>query len=459
MDIKAIPEISTVLSQIDALLAGVFNDRRVAGMSAALIHDQQMVWSRGYGCSDIEKGIPADERTVYDIGSIVKMFTDTMLMQLRDAGKVNLDDPIEKHLPEFSIHNPYSDPRPPTFRQIAGHIAGIPREPGYLFDGSSGPRLEPMERVLANVREMQLVYPPLTGVHYSNLAVYIMGYALARAAGQPYKQYVREHILSPLGMCDSDWAPTPQMAERLAKRYLPLIGDQPRRTVSGVDFGDTGAPGGGFLSTINDMAQFVMLQFRAGPAGGRQILGSTSLREMRLPIYGDQGWGVGVGWFLEPVAGRASVKHGGSGPGCSAMLHFIPDLKLGFVVLLNEMNFAEDALAKQALELAAPAFANVFEVKQVKTLNPLPPQPERYVGAYDTPEGWGMDVQIVDGALRVFMKYAGVVLLSYDLNPQDEGHFVISGSSFDGEPATCEFDAAGGVKGLLLWGLPFNKVA
>ena len=94
-------EVKAALAALDSHLATVASEKQLAGMSVGVVHDQELIWSRGYGFASVERQIPATSATLYDIGSVTKLLTATMLMQLRDAAKLGLDDPIEQYVPEF----------------------------------------------------------------------------------------------------------------------------------------------------------------------------------------------------------------------------------------------------------------------------------------------------------------------------------------------------------------------
>ncbi len=127
IDLSA-PEIRAAIALAEAQLEFEQRNRKIPGLSAGIVYDQVLIWSRGYGYANVEKQIAADARSVYRCASITKLFTSTMMMMLRDAGKLNLDDPLEKYVPEFKIRSSYADPRPPTFRMVSSHAAGLQRE-------------------------------------------------------------------------------------------------------------------------------------------------------------------------------------------------------------------------------------------------------------------------------------------------------------------------------------------
>ncbi len=162
------PAVSAALANLDAQLAAAMKERNLPGLSAGVIYDQELIWAKGYGYADLEQHIPADADSIYEIGSVTKLFNAVMLMKLRDAGKLNLDDPIEKYLPEFKIRSRFSDPRPPTFRQVVSHVSGLPRE--YGFDVGQSGHLQQFSAavVLAGIKDKEMQFPAYSGSHYSS---------------------------------------------------------------------------------------------------------------------------------------------------------------------------------------------------------------------------------------------------------------------------------------------------
>src|SRR5262249_20806473 len=128
------PELRALLAEIEADAEKSRLKAQIPGMSIVIVHDQDVLLAKGFGYADREKKILADTKTVYRLASVTKPFTALMLMQLRDAGKLHLDDPIEKYLPEFKIKSRFPDARPATFRQVAAHYSGLPREAPMLYE-------------------------------------------------------------------------------------------------------------------------------------------------------------------------------------------------------------------------------------------------------------------------------------------------------------------------------------
>src|SRR5678815_5534636 len=200
-----------VLTEIEADAENARVRAKIPGMSIVIVHDQDVLLAKGFGYADLEKKIPADPQTVYRTGSVTKAFTALMLMQLRDAGKLQLDDPIEKFLPEFKIKSRFPDARPATFRQVAAHYSGQPREAPMLYEVQVADEQPSVEEQLKSLKNSEMLLPAMTMYSYSNLGYAIMGLALSRVAKQPYDQYVATQILEPLGMNHSGFALTEQM--------------------------------------------------------------------------------------------------------------------------------------------------------------------------------------------------------------------------------------------------------
>ncbi len=121
-------DVKDALAQIATQLEKEWKDKKIPGLSAAIIYDQSTIWADSYGYANQEQEFPATSQTLYSVASITKPVTATLMMHLRDAGKLQLDDPLEKHLPGFKVKSRLSNIRPPTLRQVAAHVSGLPAE-------------------------------------------------------------------------------------------------------------------------------------------------------------------------------------------------------------------------------------------------------------------------------------------------------------------------------------------
>ena len=236
----------------------------------------------------------ATPQTIYRIASITKLFTSTALLQLRDAGKLQLDDPVKRHLPWFRIRHKYPDAPPITIRHLITHTSGLPREAAFPYWSTA--EFPALEEIQDSLPQQETILPTETAWKYSNLAVTLAGEIVSAVSDQDYPAYVKDHILIPLGM-DSTFVKTiepnhPQLAAAYGRR-LP---DGTRETSPFTDCQGI-TPAANIATTVEDLAKFAMLQFRDGPAGGAQILKGSTLREMHRVHWLDpswqEGWGLG----------------------------------------------------------------------------------------------------------------------------------------------------------------------
>src|SRR5256714_7743641 len=193
--------------------------RGLPGLSLGIVYDQELVWARGFGLADVEQGRAAAPETLYRIASISKLFTATAIMQLRDAGKLRLDDPVNDRLPWFSIKQTYDGGPAITLRQLITHTSGLPRElSGVNWSDLTFPAREELRRVLPG---QEMVSAPEMEWRYSNLAVSLAGEVVSQVSGEPWPQYVERHVLQPLGMAATRTVPardTPGLAIGYGRR-------------------------------------------------------------------------------------------------------------------------------------------------------------------------------------------------------------------------------------------------
>ncbi len=166
------PEIGAALSLLEAQITRDITDRVCPGISVSVIHDQAMIWSRGFGYADLDGKVPASPDTVYAVGSITKLFTATMLLQLRDAGKLRLDDAVQDYLPEVRVPSRHAGAPAITFRHLVTHTSGLSKDAPTEYWATS--QFPPVERLMELMPETEQPYPSATQWKYSNLAIALM---------------------------------------------------------------------------------------------------------------------------------------------------------------------------------------------------------------------------------------------------------------------------------------------
>lgn len=380
------------LGLLDAWSANRVASRGQPGLSIGVVLGNHLVWARGYGFADLENKTPATPKTLYRIGSITKTFTAVSILQLRDAGKLQLDDPLQRHLSRVSIRSHSNSASAVTLRELLTHTSGLQREvPGTIVTDAIWPSDADLQRTLDQP------FDPDIHWKYSNLGFALLGKVVTMETGQPWDKYVQNHILLPLGMLAT--RPIPRADEPgLAVGYL--------RTAPGGSFvpapflpsGPT-APAMAIASNVEDLAKYMVFHIEEGSNGDSSVLSGPSLREMHrvqwlLPDW-QNAWGFGM--RVRRVDGMVRVGHNGIVPGHTANIEFIPSLKLGVIVCTNSNDGDPAAYVDYALQLLSPIIA--------KSVAAPPQNPNqqwrRYEGIYRSKDYRTWVATILDGQLSL----------------------------------------------------------
>jgi D-alanyl-D-alanine carboxypeptidase len=443
MKLQEQPDVADAIKVFEKWIEQHVAHRGVPGLSIAVVYDQEIVWAKGYGYSDLEKKTPATSSTGYRIGSISKLFTSTAILQLRDQGKLRLDDPVSLYLPWFTVPNALPDAPEISIRQLLTHTSGLAREADvpYWTD-----HVFPTRQELAEVaRNQDALTPPETTYHYSNFGMSLLGEIVTEVSGQPWADYVDEKIFLPLGMASSSGAPDEQLLQGLATAYMLQGPDGTRKVMEYYDAGAI-APAGGIVSTVEDLGRFTSLQFRGGPAGGDQILRGSTLREMQRVhwVYDSFTGGRGLGFQVSHRDGKNFVGHGGSIGAHVSHLLMVPDEKIAVIVAINADDGSPATVARQAYDVIAPSLVNATRKPEAPKLE-ADPAWRRYVGLYADPWGWEYEVLILNGELLIY---------GYDYPPYNDASSgytsltPVEGSTFrrpDNDLVTFELDDDGNV--------------
>lgn len=389
---------SEVIRMIDTWLEAQHDYDHLPGLSAAIVMDQEILWSKGYGMADLEKEVSASPSTIYSICSISKLFTSVAVMQLRDAGKLRLEDLAADHLPWFNLKQQYPDTGPITIRSLLTHSSGIPRESDYPY--WTGPEFPfpSTEQVKAKLGSQKTLYSPSSYFQYSNLGMTLLGEIVAEVSGMSYQQYIEENILKPLHLDDTHTnLPESLWRQKLATGYTALKRDGTRDMLP--LFQARGiAAAAGFSSTVEDLARFASWQFRLLEKGGEEILKASTLREMQRVHWVDPDWQTtwGLGFSVWEVDGRTMVGHGGSCPGYRSTLNVVPHKKQAFIVMINAQGVSPNKYATGMRDIMKKAANKAKEEKSALNL-------EAYAGHYNAQPWWG-EIAVLpwQGKLAVF---------------------------------------------------------
>jgi CubicO group peptidase (beta-lactamase class C family) len=323
------------VSQLDRILQEKQADR-LPSVAAAVVRKGEIVWANAVGYASYDGDVEATADTQYRIGSITKTFTATAIMQLRDAGELDLDDRLERHLPGIENGSP-------TIRRMLSHLSGMQREVGEMFVEGTTPAEEDLI--------VGFALPPARAHHYSNLAFGLLGRVVSAKSGLPYTRYVDERVIGPLGLGRTTWRPrAPKAQGYLVAEYARTVWEEPETDLGGV------AAMGQLWSTVEDLGRWAA--FLA--AGAEGVLDGRTIEEMWFPqvMYFPDDWvlGWGLGLQLYNQGGTIFGGHGGAMAGHLAGVYMNRKTQVGAAGLTNSgtrgsMDLFAIELVRKAQEL------------------------------------------------------------------------------------------------------------
>ena len=314
----------------DGLVPYAIRSGDIAGAGVVVVQNGKIVFAKGYGYSDLAKRKPViPDRTLFRPGSVSKTFTWTAVMQLVQAGKLNLDADVNTYL-DFKIPPKYG--KPVTLRDLMTHTAGFEEIIGDLFVEKPG-NLYPLDKYLKE-HVPGRIFPPGHVIAYSNYGATLAGYIVQRVSGQPFDEYVQHNIFKPLGMNRSTFAqPLPaDLAPLMAEGYISASSEQstPFELVEA-------APAGAASATITDMAKFMIAYLNGGRYNGHSILKPATIAQMfTLQVAPAPGMnGYDLGFYQENRNGQTIVGHGGDTGVFHSDLHLMPKAHVGVFMSFN----------------------------------------------------------------------------------------------------------------------------
>jgi CubicO group peptidase (beta-lactamase class C family) len=343
--------VSDAWREVEAFYRAGVERHHIVGSSLLLVRDGKVENRAVVGWRDRDTRAPVTGDTIFHWASITKTMTGIAIMQLRDRGRLALDDPIVKYLPELrQVHNPYGDMENVTLRQLLSHSAGF-RNPTWPWsEGKDWEPFEPprYEQLRAMLPYTELLFPPGSRYSYSNPGIVFLGRTIELLTNEDYEVYVDKHVLKPLGMYRSffDTAPPHLLPDRSHSYFYDAKGLREAR----FDF-DTGVTvsNGGLNAPLTDMALY--LAFLLGDPARKEydlVLKRSSLEEMWRPVASvpDEGGAtvsMGLCFFLEKRLDRELVAHSGTQNGFLSHFFLQPTAHTGYIVAYNTQTGGEEA--------------------------------------------------------------------------------------------------------------------
>ena len=385
-------QVEAAVARLETMAEGLIASGTVPGFAIGVVHDDEVVWTRGFGVRRMGAPEPVDPDTVFQLASMSKPLTATVVAALVGKGVVDWDDPVVDHDPGFALHDAYPTAEV-TIRDLLDHRSGLP--------GSAGNDLESIGFDRDTIMHRLRLVPPWVsfrgGYAYSNAAFTEGGLAAAKAAGKDWESVAEAELFAPLGMAStsfrySDFQKRDNAAAlhvRWQGAWTPLVTRDPTPQ----------APAGGATSSVNDMARWMRLELANGRFEGKPVIPAEALAATHVPqtargknpITGAESF-YGLGWALDIGRHGTVWTHTGAfSQGALTVVKLVPDSGLGIVVLSNAFpNNAPDGLADSFLDLAfdgalaqdylgpwAAYYAGMFEpdVAAAKARYATPPDP------------------------------------------------------------------------------------
>ncbi len=346
---------------------------RVVGGSAVLVRDGRIVGRHDYGFADQQRGKRVDENTLFHYGSITKTLTAIAILQLRDHGKLSLDDTVIRWLPELrQVHDPFNAIDKITVRMLLSHSAGFQAPTWPYSQGKPWEPFEPTswEQLVAMMPYQELLFAPGSQYGYSNPAYIYLARIVEKLSGDPWQAYVQKNILSPLGLTRSYFGSTPYyLAEHRSHNYgflPPEEGEQGNKLHdNGADF-DPGItiPNSGWNAPLSDLAVYAaFLTGSTGEDSGRArlydaVLSRSTLQEMWRPVLSrggteEQPEEMGLGFFILRSGQHTFIGHTGSQAGYRAFLWVNPANATAVIAVINTADWVTGANLLQPIQPAA----------------------------------------------------------------------------------------------------------
>ncbi len=334
-------------SQIDSLVNLTLKTFDVPGIAVGIVKDGKVIHAKGYGVRSLDSKLPVDEQTLFGIASNSKAFTGLALGMMVDEGKLTWDDPVRKHLPEFKLYDPYVSENF-TVRDLLTHRSGLGLGAGDLMFFPDGNNFTKKE-ILHNLRYLKPVSQFRTKYDYDNNLYIVAGMVLEKVAGLTWEDFIEQRIMKPLGFDKSraSWSRS-QQNKNIIDAHVPVDGVV--KTIPH-DWSENANAAGGIMSNIEDLSKWMIFQMDSGRYGNnkslvsKRVLMETWTPQTIIPVnnrgtYNTNFAGYGLGWFVSDVAGKKQLQHSGGLLGTVTLTTFIPEIKLGIIVLTNQQSGA-----------------------------------------------------------------------------------------------------------------------
>ena len=337
LSVKSIAQVENIAPAIQQ----IFKEEKVVGLSVAVVKNNKIIYTNSFGSSNIETGTPLTNNNIFRIASISKSFSASSIMQLFEAGKLDLNEDVS-NLVGFKIRNPKYPETVITLKLLLSHLSSINDSEGYFSLDYINPAKNP------NWQKCYNDYEPGKGYQYCNLNFNMVGTIIERTSGERFDQYVKHHILDPLGLYGG------YCVDSLDKTKFATIYDYnvdsakfivspnayaPRsEEIANYTMGYSTpvfSPTGGMKISATDLAKYMTMHMNYGKYKGGRIMSKRSSKLMQTPLSDEEQYGFAIENTTKMVDGVHLTGHTGSAYGLFSAMFFDPKKKYGIVVISN----------------------------------------------------------------------------------------------------------------------------
>jgi len=331
---------------LDKLISETIESFNLPGVAVGVVRRNSVAYAKGFGVLNADTGGEVTEHTLFHMASVAKPFVATAIMQLVEQGKIDLDERVKTYLPYFTLADERY--REITIRQMLSHSSGMPDVQDYGWDH---PEYDEgaLERYARSLTDQSLLFDPGQNFRYSNMAFNVLGDVICKVSGQPFSDYVKAHILNPLGMRNSTFLfemPPELVASPHIQGLTPVVSPiYPYHRAHG--------PSSTLHSNVLETCNWAMANLNRGEYGGSRILQSGSYDVLWKPhTRVNETASAGLSWLIREHKGHRAVVHAGGDLGFGSMLILLPELSIAVVMMKNADFGPGEELAHAVLDYA-----------------------------------------------------------------------------------------------------------
>ena len=356
--IPAEVEASSPLSEtdfriIDAYIETQLKEANIPGAVLVIVEGNQIAHVRGFGIAGPD-GQPVTAETGFFLGSVSKSFTALAIMQLVEAGQIELDAPVQKYLPWCRVGDPESSGQM-RVRHLLNHTSGFSTYAGRTHFTDSDMSDEAIQRRVRALRKVKLTAPVGKVFQYSNANYAVLGAIIESASGQRYEDYIQEHIFDPLNMTKSYTSEEQAKQHNLATGYRYWFGQPIPATNIPYPRGDIAAAY--LISCAQDMGHYLLALMNGGTLGDTRILSANGVSKLHTPE--NKNLYYAMGWFVGQINSTRKLGHTGITPNSCAGIGIFPERQRGFALLINAQNY-----------LSGPDVSALVQMMELQVLEP-----------------------------------------------------------------------------------------